>query len=102
MLTLPITMQEQLFELVEENFRLNPLGRKFIAFKFVSLLSRTIALLGCFKKFIIRKLVPIVNINSTELLQSQLMCWNKIPDDVLWKEEIGMSGYAAYFVAICK
>ena len=49
------------------------------------------------------------NINSSELLQSQLtgeqnenMCLNKITDDVLWKEEIGKSDYAAYFVAICK
>ena len=30
------------------------------------------------------------------------MRWNKIPDDVLWKEEIGKSGYTAYFVASCK
>ena len=49
------------------------------------------------------------NINSNELLQSQLtgeqnkkMRLNKIPDDVLWKEEIGKSGYTAYLLQVAK
>ena len=49
------------------------------------------------------------NINSNELLQSQLtgerkkkMRLNKISHDVLWKEEIGQSGHTAYFLQFPK
>ena len=84
--------------------RTHQLGRKFIAF--ISLLSKTIALLGYFKKLIIRKLIPTSTqmnfCNPSLQVNKRKMRLNKIPDDVLWKEEIGKSGYTAYFVASCK
>ena len=82
-------------------------GRKFIAF--ISLLSKTIALLGYFKKLIIRKLIPTstqmnfcnpsLQVNKRKNALKQNSWWCLV---ITWKEEIGKSGYTAYFVAIWK
>ena len=103
-------MQEQRLELewdvlVEENLQNAPI-RKEIYCIYKSAIKNN-SIVGILQK--VNNSETHTNINSNELLQSQLtgeqkkkMCLNKISDDVLWKEEIGKSGYTAYFVASCK
>ena len=103
-------MQEQRLQLewdvlVEENLQNAP-TRKEIYCIYKSAIKNN-SIVGILQK--VNNSETRTNINSNELLQSQLtgeqkkkMRLNKISDDVLWKEEIGKSGYTAYFVAICK
>ena len=103
-------MQEQRLELewdvlVEENLQNAP-TRKEIYCIYKSAIKNN-SIVGILQK--VNNSETRTNINSNELLQSQLtgeqkkkMRLNKISDDVLWKEEIGKSGYTAYFVASCK